>query len=81
MTTKIESLKALQQYPVSKLEAMSLQRGNRQYALACGYLANAMRCHAVGDTENMWRYVERAKTAHLRAQEDERNQIRRQLEV
>ncbi len=76
---RIESLKTLQNMPKAKLEEMSKQRGNRQYALACGYMANAMHAHAAGDTATMWAYVERAKIAHKRAQEDERSQVRRQL--
>ncbi len=79
INVKLESLAALQRFPVATLEAMSRQPGNRQYALACGYMANAARSHAAGDTAAMWAYVERAKLAHKRAQEDDRGQVRRQL--
>ncbi len=76
---RIQSLASLQKLSVQTLEDMSRAVGNRQYALACGYMANAQRAFERGDRGLMMAYVERAKVAHARAQEDDRGQARRML--
>ncbi len=77
----MKTLNEMQKMSATALETESLKTDNRQYAIACTQMVQAMNAHAVGDTKMMWAHIERAKVALVRANEDERGQVRRALDT
>lgn len=71
------SLATMQKTDATELRAIALHTPNRQFAIACSAMASAMDAHAVGDVAMVKAFVERAKTAHKRGQEDEAGQLAR----
>jgi hypothetical protein len=73
----IKTLQELQQAKPAALRALALTTRNRFYSLALDSMANAMDAYAINDKAAMMRYVEAAKRAHARAQEDDYGKLLR----
>jgi len=77
-THKTMTLAEMQQSDARTLRRMATEGfGNRFVSMAADMMANAMDAHAIGDSKMVAVYVERAKVAMKRSQEDERGQLRR----
>ena len=77
----MDSLKTLSTLTVPALRSAARTTDNRQLAICLNCLAGAKEAYSVGDKVNGLAYLEKAKTAHVRAQEDEHGQVRRVQET
>lgn len=69
--------KPLAEMTVAELTIAARETDNRQLSLAMTRMAAAKEALAVGDRESARKYLEAAKTAWLRSQEDEQGQLAR----